>query len=132
MWKIFWKTTVSTLLNATLTISKSEGKNRLNRENWKKIIEKPNREKKLIKILKKPTGSVRFYKPETEKTELNPNRKKNPKKLSQTGKNRAKTKQNRKNRAKPVWTGFGSVLFFFFFLNQFGYFFFIITKSNKK
>ena len=36
---------------------------------------KPNREKKLIKILKKSTGSVQFwfYKPETEP---NPNRKK--------------------------------------------------------
>jgi hypothetical protein len=47
-----------------------------------------NREKKPIKpikILKKPTGVVRFwfYKPETEKTE--PNRKK----PSETGKNRA-------------------------------------------
>jgi hypothetical protein len=39
---------------------------------------KPNREKKPIKILKKSTGSVQFwfYKPETEKTEPNPNRKK--------------------------------------------------------
>jgi len=36
MWKIFWKTTISTLLNATLTISKGERKNWLNRENWKK------------------------------------------------------------------------------------------------
>jgi hypothetical protein len=38
-------------------------KNGLNRENWKKIIKKPNREKKSIKpitILKKLTGSVRF------------------------------------------------------------------------
>jgi hypothetical protein len=37
-------------------------------------MKKPNREKNLIKsikILKKPTGSVRFYKPKTEKTELN-------------------------------------------------------------
>jgi hypothetical protein len=34
---------------------------------------KPNREKKPIKILKKPTGLVRFrfYKPETEKTKPN-------------------------------------------------------------
>jgi hypothetical protein len=44
----------------------------------KKIL-KNNRKnqtvKKPIKILKKPTGSVRFwfYKPETEKTESNPN-----------------------------------------------------------
>jgi hypothetical protein len=53
-------------------------------------LKKPNREKKPfkpIKILKKLTGSVRFYKPETEKrTEPNPNRKKpsqSGKKLSQ-------------------------------------------------
>ena len=48
----------------------------------KKITEKIKPEKKPIKILKKPIGSVqfRFYKPETEKTE--PNRKKKP---SQTG-----------------------------------------------
>jgi hypothetical protein len=41
---------------------------------------------KLIKIFKKPTGSVqfRFYKLKTEKTEPNPNRKK----PSQTGLNR--------------------------------------------
>ena len=46
-----------------------------NRENKKKP-KKPNHEKKPIKILQKPTGSVRFrfYKPETEKTESNPNR----------------------------------------------------------
>jgi hypothetical protein len=54
---------------------------------------------KLIKILKKPIGSVRFrfYKPETEKTELNPNRK-----------NRKKTESNKKktepNREKPSQT----------------------------
>jgi hypothetical protein len=49
--------------------------------------------------LKKPTGSVRFrfYKPETEKTESNPNRKNqaNPKKLSKIEKNSAKTEPNR-------------------------------------
>jgi hypothetical protein len=40
----------------------------------KKKLKKPNREKKLIKsikILKKPAGSVRFYKSKTEKTEPN-------------------------------------------------------------
>jgi len=60
--------------------------------------------------LKKSTNSVRFqfYKPETKKTEPNPNKKK----PSQTGKtesnrkNQAKTRQNWKNQAKPVWTGF--------------------------
>jgi hypothetical protein len=53
-------------------------------------LEKPNREKKPIKILKKSTSSVRFwfYKPETEKTESKPNRK--------------KTESNRKNQAKPI------------------------------
>jgi len=66
-----------------------------NRENQKKINRK-NRivKKKLIKIFKKPAGSVRFrfYKPKTEKTE--PNRKnwqKNkpkPKKPSQISLNR--------------------------------------------
>jgi hypothetical protein len=54
-------------------------KNRLNQKNQKKkITEKPNYKKKLIEliiILKKPTGLVwfRFYKAETEKTK--PNRK---------------------------------------------------------
>jgi len=40
----------------------------------KKKPKKSNREKKPIKILKKPIGSVRFFKPGTGKTE--PNRKK--------------------------------------------------------
>jgi len=42
-------------------------------EKLKKQKKKPNREKKPIKILEKPVGSVwfRFYKPKTEKTELN-------------------------------------------------------------
>jgi hypothetical protein len=62
--------------------------------------------------LKKPTGSVRFrfYKPETEKTEPNPNRKKLEKKPSQTGKNRAKTEpksiqieKTEPNRFEPVF-----------------------------
>jgi len=53
---------------------------------------------KPIKILKKLTGSVRFYMPETEKTEPNPNWRK----PSQT----EKTDPNRKNRSKPVWTSF--------------------------
>jgi hypothetical protein len=48
---------------------------------------------KPIRILKNPTGSVRFqfYKPETEKTEPNPNRKK----PSQTGKKPSQTSLNR-------------------------------------
>jgi hypothetical protein len=48
--------------------------------------------KKPIRILKTSTGSIRFYKPETKKTESNPN-----------WKNRAKPE---KTRAKLVWTGF--------------------------
>jgi len=52
----------------------------------KKIIEKPNYEKKPIRILKKPTGSIqfRFYKLEIEKTE--PNRTPTEKNPSQTKK----------------------------------------------
>jgi len=49
-------------------------KNRLNWKNRKKITEKPESWKKpikLIKILKKPTSSVRFYRSKTKKTELN-------------------------------------------------------------
>jgi hypothetical protein len=63
----------------SMMISRGEQKkpkNQLNRKNRTKN----NRKKpiKLTKILKKPTGSVRFrfYKPETEKTEPNRNRKK--------------------------------------------------------
>jgi len=41
-------------------------KNQENQENQKKIKKKSNREKKPIKILKKPTGSIRFYKPKTK------------------------------------------------------------------
>jgi hypothetical protein len=40
--------------------------------------------------LEKPTGSVRFYKLETEKTKPNPNKKKPGKKPSQTGKTEPK------------------------------------------
>jgi hypothetical protein len=69
--------------------------------------------KKPIKILKKPTGSVRFYKPKTKKTETE------QKKPSQTGK---KTKPNRFQ--------FGSG---FFFKKKFGLvIFFIKTVPNKK
>jgi hypothetical protein len=66
-------------------------------------LKKPNRKKKPIKILKKPAGSVRFrfYKPKTEKTEPNPNRKKN----------RAKPVKNRAKPKKPSQTGLNRVLF---------------------
>jgi len=62
--------------------------------------------KKPIKILKKPTGSVRFYKPKTKKTETE----------------QKKTEPNwKKNQAKPV-----SVRFWFFLKKKirFGYFFY--------
>jgi len=124
-------------------------KNWLNRENQEKNNRKNRTVKKKpikpIRILKKLTGSVRFrfYKPETEKTKPNPNRKKpsrarknrvKPKKTEQnrkTQKNRAKLEKTEPNRfelvfvlKKPnrnlsVWTGFG----FFFKKIQFGYFF---------
>jgi len=87
-------------------------------------LKKPNREKKQIKILKKPTDSVRFwfYKPETKKIEPNPNKKK-------TRKNRVKPE---KNRAKPV--GLNRFRFGFFFKKNifwFGCFFFIKTDRTK-
>jgi hypothetical protein len=69
---------------------RKKSKNQENRENKKKL-KKPNHEKKSIKILKKPIGLIRFYKSKTEKTELNPNKKKTShtgKKPSQTGLNR--------------------------------------------
>jgi len=99
--------------------SKSEQKN------WKikKTRKKNNRKNRIVKNRLKfwKNRPVRFwfYKPETKKTEPNPNKKnkkKNrakPKKPSQTRKNRAKTESNRaktepnqKNRAKPVLTSF--------------------------
>jgi len=52
--------------------------------------------KKLIKILKKPTGSVRFYKSEIEKTEPNPNRK-NIVKPEKNSQNQVKLKKTEPN-----------------------------------
>jgi len=59
---------------------------------------------KPIKILKKLTGSVQFwfYKPKTEKTEPNPNRK-NQKKPSQTGTKPSQTEKTELNRFEPVF-----------------------------
>jgi len=67
-------------------IEKTEKKITEKTELWKKLI-------KPIKILKKTTDSVRFwfYKPQTEKTEPNPNRKNREKNLSKIG----KTESNR-------------------------------------
>ena len=98
-----------------------------------------------LQFFKKLIGSVwfRFYKPETEKTKPNPNRKK----PSQSRKNRAKpkkTKPDRKNQtepeknwAKPVFvlknrteTGrFEPVCFFFISI---WLLFFIKTEPNRK
>jgi len=61
--------------------------------------------KKPIKILKKPTGSVRFYKPKTKKTETE----------------QKKTEPNWK-KTKPNRFQFGSG--FFLKKIQFGYFFY--------
>jgi hypothetical protein len=83
-------------------------------------LKKSNREKKSIKpfkILKKPTSMVRFwfYKPKTEKTEPNINRKKPGKKPSQT----EKTEPNQfepvfalKNRTETSRFELVSVFFF--------------------
>jgi hypothetical protein len=56
--------------------------------------------KEPIKIKKTPTGSVRFwfYKPETEKTKPNPNRKKPEKKTGKTEPKRKKLRQTGLNR----------------------------------
>jgi hypothetical protein len=48
--------------------------------------------------LKKPTGSVRFYKPETKKTNRTKPKPKKPRKKPDP--NRKKTEPNQKNRAK--------------------------------
>jgi hypothetical protein len=100
----------------------------------KKNTEKPNHKKKSIKpikILKKPTGLFRFhfYKPETEKTEPNSNRKKN------SEKNRVKPEKTELNRFEPVFiqknrtepNPVGLNRFRFFILKKFGLvtFFFI-------
>jgi hypothetical protein len=77
-----------------------------------------------LKIL---TGSIRFrfYKPETEKTKPNPNRKKTGKK------SRVKPVfllKNEPNRNRSVWTSFG----FFFKIISVWLFFFIKTEPNRK
>ena len=90
---------------------------------------------KLIKILKKPTGSVwfRFYKPKTEKIE--PNRTQTGKKPSQT----EKTKQNwfeqvfvLRNRTEPKLAGLNQFRFFLNKKNLVWLFFYIKTEPNWK
>jgi hypothetical protein len=64
------------------------------RKSKNKKLKKPNREKKAIKILKKPTGSIRFLSLKRKK----PNRTqigKNERKPSQTSLNRFSKKPNR-------------------------------------
>ena len=80
-------------------------KNRLNRENWKKNNWKNQIEKKPIKpikFLKKPAGSVRFYKQKTEKTE--PNRTETDKKLEKNRAKPEKPSQTKKTEPKPEKT----------------------------
>jgi hypothetical protein len=104
-----------------IILNEKQAKKLKNQE--KKILKKLNYKKKSIEIFKKRTGSVRFrfYKPETEKTnQTKPNRKK----PSQTSLNRFFPK---KTKPKPV-----GLNRFHFFLNQFGYLFFIKTEPNRK
>jgi hypothetical protein len=101
----------------------------------KKNTEKPNHKKKSIKpikILKKLTGLFRFhfYKPETEKTEPNSNRKKN------SEKNRVKPEKTELNRFEPVFIQknrtepkpVGLNRFRFFILKKFGLVTFFLIK----
>jgi hypothetical protein len=91
----------------------------------RKLEKKNNRKnrtvkKKPIKILKKPTVSVRFYKPKTEKTEPNPNRKK-PSQTEKTEPNRFELVFVLKNltetgRFEPVSVFLKKIRFNFFFL----------------
>jgi len=108
--------------------------NRLNRENWKKIIEKTEPKKKRLNFWK--NWPVRFgfgfisKKPkklnrtETDKKpkKTEPNWKnqakpkkpsQNQKKPSQTGLNRFCPKKTKPNRNRSVWPGFDSVSVFF-------------------
>jgi hypothetical protein len=89
-----------------------------NQENQKKIIEKTKQWKKPIKILKKPTGSVRFrfYKSETLKNWTEPK----PSRTEKTEPNRKKPSQNQfepvfiqKNWTEPKPVGLNRFRFFF-------------------
>jgi hypothetical protein len=69
-------------------------------------LKKPNREKKPlkpIKILKKPTGSVWFYKPETEKIKPKPEKpEKKESNWKKTGSKQSQTKKTETDRFEPV------------------------------
>jgi hypothetical protein len=82
---------------------------------------------KPIKILKKPTGSVRFwfFKPGTKKTEPDPNRKE----PSQTGLNRFLLYKTEPNRTK---TGRFEPVSVFFLKKSVWLFFLIKTEPNRK
>jgi hypothetical protein len=94
-------------------------------------LEKPNREKKQIKILKKPTSSIRFrfYKPDTKKIEPNKKNRAKPKKPSQTGLSWFLSK---KTEPKPVGLNRFRFGFGFFKKNSVWLFFFIKTEPNRK
>jgi hypothetical protein len=89
------------------------------RKSKNKKLKKPNREKKAIKILKKPTGSIRFLSLKRKK----PNRTqigKNERKPSQTSLNRFSKKPNRTKTGR-----FELVSVFFLKKIQFDYVFFL-------
>jgi hypothetical protein len=60
--------------------------------------------------LKKPAGSVRFYKQKTKKTEPNRNRQKTGKKTEPNRKNRAKTVKTEPKPEKPSQIGLNRFL----------------------
>ena len=99
--------------------------------------------------MKKPAGSVRFYKQKTKKTEPNQNRQKTGKKNRAKPEKPKKPSQNRKKPSQSVWTGFFpkkpnrtetgrfdpvSVRFRFFSKKKISIwlFFLIKTEPNKK
>jgi hypothetical protein len=87
--------------------NRGEQKNQKTEKTRKKNNQKNRTKKnpiKPIKILKKPVGSVRFYKQKTEKTEPNRNRKKIEPKRSQTKKTKPKTEKTEPKSRKPSQT----------------------------
>ena len=85
-------------LGVSKKIEKPIKPRKLEKKNRKNRTVKKNRLNRL-KFWKNCPVRFWFYKPETKKTKLNPNRKK-------TEPNWKKTESNWNNRAKPVWTGF--------------------------
>jgi len=109
------------------------------KNNWKNWTVKKNRLNRLEFFKNRPVRFW-FYKPETKKTELNPNRKKT-KKTSQTRKNRAKPKNPSPiEKTEPNWkiTDFCSKITeskpvglnqFWFFLKKNWFDFFFVDKN---